>query len=227
MRDIFPEAKLVIAGSARLYKKNQDIGSFGIGTPAFEKQYVLPIIEKFGSLKDAGITFTGLLSPQKLRELYSESALGIVNLNWHSFSETFCCSAVEMLATGLPVLGVAKGALPETIGPSGGVVLLDSSSDILIAQEMKDLLNSSKRLAQMGENGRDWVQKQYGLDHIVDCWDQILFADSSQLEKLSGPWKGSKGIRFRLESLVGIIGCGRILDVFLWLARRAKQLVRK
>lgn len=224
VRAIEPQATLVLAGSTRLYNSNRNTGSLGVAASSFEQQYVLPIIEKFGSLERAGITLAGLLTPQELRKLYSESAMGIVNLNWDSYTETFCCSAVEMLATGLPVLSVSAGALPETIGRSGGAALLSSSNDVLIARKIADLLNSPERLAEMGNNGRDWVLNNYHLDRIVDHWEQVLSADCKQLDKLSGTWQGKKGMRYWIERLAGRMGCGKLFDAVLWLIRLTKKV---
>ncbi|HSV44002.1 MAG TPA: glycosyltransferase, partial [Candidatus Bathyarchaeia archaeon] len=141
--------------------------------------------------------------------------------------ETFCCSAVEMMATGLPVLSVARGALPETIGPSGGAVLVNSPDDDFIAKEMADLLNAPERLMRMGKNGRDWVTEHYELDHIVDCWEQMLLAGPYKLDNVSGRWQGPKGMRYWIERLIGRTGCGKIFDIFLWLARRVKELLMR
>ena len=52
--------------------------------------------------------------------MFNEASLGFINFNWDSFTETFCCAAMEILATELPVFSYAAGALPETLGQTGG-----------------------------------------------------------------------------------------------------------
>ncbi|MGH9894058.1 MAG: hypothetical protein ACREA0_19185, partial [bacterium] len=100
-----PSAVLSIAGSSRLYNEGRLVGRLGLADPAFEEKYLLPLVRQFGSLEAAGVKPVGLLSPVGLRALYSKSALGVLNLNWDDYTETYSCSAVEMLATALPVFG--------------------------------------------------------------------------------------------------------------------------
>ncbi len=140
VRETLPEATLTLAGSARLYGAGRCVGPLGVAAPEFERQYLEPLVARFGSLEAAGLRLPGLLTPAALRELYDASALGIVNPNWDASLETFCCAATEMLARALPVVSVARGAFPETIGRSEGARLVDQADPTRLAEAVVELL---------------------------------------------------------------------------------------
>lgn len=206
-----PRAILRIAGTGRLYGSVRELGQFGIASPEFESQYVAPIAEEFGSLSAAGIETVGLLSPMQLRDLYASASLGVVNMNWSEFTETFCCAATEMLATGLPVFSVARGALPETIGRSGGAFLTKQFMAQDAAEELASLLSNATHLSTLGQLGRQYVCREYGWDRIVREWSNLLRHDSN-VEELSGPWRGPRSLRYFVESTVGRLGMPWVID---------------
>lgn len=207
-----PHAVLSIAGSSRLYNDGRTVGTLGLAEPAFEEEYLLPLVRAFGSLEAAGVRPLGLLSPEELRALYARSALGVVNLNWDNFTETFCCTGVEMLATQLPVFGVAAGGLPETVGPSGGAVLASTPDLKAAAQQVIGLLDRPERLAELGHKGRAYVLDRYSLERLGDEWERILRSPASRLADVTGRWLGRRGMRYRVEWTAGSLGLGWVLD---------------
>ena len=202
VRRLEPGAKLLLAGSEKLYGSDRAVGPSGLAAPAFEEQYLAPIIAEFGSLENAGIYPAGLLQPVALRDLYQQCRLGIVNPNWHEYTETFCCSAAEMLATELPVFSVARGALPETIGRTGGAWLTGHEDLQQAASELATLIRDPDRLRQLGRTGAQFVRQHYGLGHIVDAWERV-FGDPSRLDLHAGPWRGPTNVRYRMERWAG------------------------
>jgi hypothetical protein len=97
-------ATLVMAGSSKLYGQSRATGPLGVASAEFESRHIEPLIRTWGSLDACGIAMPGLLTPAALRDLYWTAALGIVNPNWHQATETFSCTAIEMLSSSLPVL---------------------------------------------------------------------------------------------------------------------------
>lgn len=207
-----PSAMLSIAGSSRLYNAGRRVGSLGLADPAFEEKYLLPLVRQFGSLEAAGVRPVGLLSPDGLRTLYSKSALGVLNLNWDDFTETYSCAAVEMLATELPVFGVAVGALPETVGHSGGAVLAGTPDLGAAADQLIGLLDRPDRLAELGRRGREFVLERYSLPRIGDAWERLLRCPASELASSSGRWSGTRGLRYWIEWTAGVAGLGGVLN---------------
>ena len=199
VRKALPNARLFVIGGQQLYQDHLKTGRFGIAMPEFEEKYLAPIVDEFGNFDKAGIEFTGVLSPLEMRTLYKKCSLGVANLNMVEFTETFCCSAVEMLSTEMPVLSVAAGALPETIGRSGGAVLLDNNGPEQVAYHIVKHLRDPLTLAKMGRSGREYVVDNYNVDRIIDCWERILSAQNSELQKHCGRWMGPRTIRYYIE----------------------------
>lgn len=202
---------LRIAGTGRLYGSGRELGPFGIANPEFEARYVAPLASEFGSLSAAGVEPLGLLSPRELREQYARASLGVVNPNWNEYTETFCCAATEMLGTRLPVFSVARAALPETIGRSGGALLTRRESLETAARQLGELVADSARLARLGAAGRAYVCEAYGLERIVDEWERLL-QHGEDIEALCGPWRGPRTARYFLELIAGRLGATWLLD---------------
>lgn len=223
VRKRVPDAVLSMAGSGRLYGSERPVGRFGVAAPEFEEQYLEPLVAQFGSLEAAGVRLVGLLQPEELIDLYRKSSLGFVNFNWNGACETFCCSAVEMLATELPVFSFAVGALPETIGVTGGAVLANTPDLSRAADSVAALLGEPERLRLLGSTGNTYVREHYALDRIVDGWERVIAAGAEDLEQLSGRWRSARNLRYWLERTSGRTGCGRVLDSGLAAARSLRR----
>lgn len=226
VRRQLPNAHLTVVGSAKLYGDDWEVGDMGLAEPAFEENYVLPLITEFGSLETAGVTFAGLLPANAIIALCRQSAVGLVNFNWGGSLETFCVVAVEMLANKLPVLSFARGALPETIGRSGGAVLLRSPSLEAAAEQLASMLKDSDRLSRLGEVGYDYVARHYSLEHILDRWEMFLESSPDQFERLSGPWAGPTGMRYQMARIVRLLGIGGAYQAAIEKAKVVRSLLR-
>jgi glycosyltransferase involved in cell wall biosynthesis len=224
VRRRLPDATLTIAGSARLYGRGRSLGPLGLAEPQFEKRFLVPLVERYGSLECSGIELAGLLPASKLLELYRESALGVVNPNWSAATETFCCTGVEMLAAGTPVVSVARGALPETLGASGGAVLVSRPDVAGLADAIVELLQQPERLQTLAEAGRTFVRSHYSLERIVDHWQRILAAPVHDLSRLSGPWEyRPQRARYVAERLCGKLGLGQAVELARVVVRRVAR----
>ena len=221
-----PGIRLCLAGTGRLYGTERQLGEFGIASPEFEVRYIVPLAAEFGSLDAAGIEPLGLLSPRALRELYAGASLGVVNMNWTEYGETFCCAATEMLGMGLPVFSVARDALPETIGCSGGAVLTRHESVARATREFCELVADPSRLARLGATGRSHVRQAYGLEHILDEWERLLRQDD-HIEGLSGRWRGPWNPQYVLELAAGRLAAPWLIDTPARGRRAALRLIRR
>jgi glycosyltransferase involved in cell wall biosynthesis len=227
VREQLPDATLVVAGSGRLYGDKRPLGPLGVAAPDFEAHYLQPLVEKFGSLEASGIQMAGLLTPSALRDLYGQCALGVANLNWERDTETFCCSAVEMLASSLPVFSVARGALPETIGRSGGAFLMKSPDLRAAASEVVRLLRAPERLEAVGQLARRYVDTHYTLAVILDHWERLLSGAAQDLHARTGRWASHRGLRYWAEVTCGRLRLGRTFESCLAAAGALRDLARQ
>lgn len=213
-----PSAKLLLAGTGKLYGEERSLGLHGISSPDFESRYVAPLADEFGSLHAAGVEPLGLLTPRELRGEYQRASLGVVNMNWNENEETFCCTAVEMLATGLPVFSVPRGALPETIGRSGGAFLTRRQEPSAAAEDFCTLLSNPGHLASMGATGRAFVRTEYAWERVLDQWARLVDRDG-EVSVINGPWRGPVTPRYYLERSAGLMKAGWLLDAAAFAVR--------
>ena len=122
---------------AELYKRNVDsyyrfifVGRYD-GVPRYYAQ-VRALISEFQMLPDR-FWFTGPVPDDDLAAFYRWADV-YVSLSEH---EGFCVPLVEAMATDVPVLAYAAGAVPETLGGAG---VLFEPKDLELASEMLGML---------------------------------------------------------------------------------------
>ena len=105
-------------------------------------------IERLG-LEDA-VTLAGVVSAERLVELYAEAEVAVVP----SLYEGFSLPAVEAMACGVPLVCTTGGALPEVVGRGGDTALLVPPNDpgALAAAIVRALDDAAlrRRLARAG-----------------------------------------------------------------------------
>ena len=114
------------------------------------------------------VTWTGLLSKDKLYELYSIADIGVMP----SFHEQCSYVAIEMMMYGLPVIGSTSTGLKEMItdGENGfhiPVIEYDDKSEFdisLLAEKMLYLLQNPEKRKCIGQNARKRYEEQYAMD---------------------------------------------------------------
>jgi glycosyltransferase involved in cell wall biosynthesis len=118
---------------AELYKRNVDsyyrfifVGRYD-GVPRYYAQ-IRALIDQFEMLPER-FWFTGPVPDADLATFYRWADV-YVSLSEH---EGFCVPLVEAMATGVPIVAYAAGAVPETLGGAG---LLFSPKDLELASEL-------------------------------------------------------------------------------------------
>jgi glycosyltransferase involved in cell wall biosynthesis len=115
-----PEAELHVFGSTGLHRPDAPTGTTGVMTPEFEQKY-------WRSL--SGIHLRGSVGREELFAELKKTRVAVVNPNVTGSTETFCLSAVEAQACGVPVVGGAAQGLFETVD--------DGRSGILVSDELQ------------------------------------------------------------------------------------------
>lgn len=81
----FPDAKLNIIGSGKLYSRDFNLGTFGIAESSFEKQLLEPLLDENGDIIPS-VRFWGVLGPEKkqILQIRKSAYLILVALEKHS-----------------------------------------------------------------------------------------------------------------------------------------------
>lgn len=121
-----------------------------------------PQKEQFEALGDPRIITPGFVTDRATLARYLASADLYVSA---MPNETFGVSVIEAQASGLPVVGVNGGAMPERVLP--GMGLLGPVADVrAMAANIQSVLASDHRA--MGERGRAYVSGEYSWPHSME-----------------------------------------------------------
>jgi glycosyltransferase involved in cell wall biosynthesis len=108
---------------------------------------------------DSLITFGGYRSD--MSQLYQGSFCGVIpSSGWDSFPRT----ALEMAATGLPVVASRLGGLPEAVADRETGLLFEPGNKTQLADCLETLLNNPGLAVSYGERGRKRCEMQFDLE---------------------------------------------------------------
>jgi glycosyltransferase involved in cell wall biosynthesis len=184
----FPDAKLSVIGSVKVYGDNFFVGPLGIAETSYEEQHIIPYLcDKKGQL-DPSVTFHGQLGQEKF-EIMNKASVGIVNPTGNS--ETCCVSAVEMSACKLPVVTGAYYALLDTVWHNQ-TGLLGRGVDEL-SENICKCLGDQTLVERLGRAGYQRVQEQYDFGVVVRRWYDLFQAlEKGTVPEVSGRLKNWK-----------------------------------
>ena len=115
-----------------------------------------------------------------------------------SLSEGFSNAIIQAMASALPVVATRVGGNPELVRPACGFMVPPRDPDAL-AQKLSLLASSPERRQQMGQAGREWVERHCSLDLMVraymDAFDRIVVGrfpgpSSGSMARAGPPWTG-------------------------------------
>lgn len=156
-----PQARLRVFGGADLYGPRAAQGQL---TP-FE-QHCRALLQASGQLDR--VVFEGTRGLERY-EAYRDVAVGVVNPSGRD--ETFCLSAAEFSACGIPVVSARRHALVNTV--RHGATGLLARSDAELARCCVELLQNPERAWQLGQQGRLYVHHAFGVDRVRAGWIQL------------------------------------------------------
>ena len=168
-----PNATLRICGSALMHDPNTCIGRTGVLDVDVEEEF----LDFFGnhpiSTKEADIELMGIRGMKEVCNDIKSSAVVVVNLNLTGSVETFCRSAVEAQVAGIPVIGAARGSLPEVIANGKTGLLINSKSPSVLAKTIITLLKNDRLRQRMGLTGAEWAEQFADYKLIAKDWESV------------------------------------------------------
>jgi glycosyltransferase involved in cell wall biosynthesis len=126
------------------------------------KTYAPELVQKFRLA--SRVTFTGKVSPESLRQLYTSSEAVVLP----SLYEGFGLPAAESMACGTPVIATRAGALPEVVGDHGAGILVPTRDPQALSQAIIELLRDPERRKKMGVAGRQRVEKLFTWERVAE-----------------------------------------------------------
>lgn len=130
------------------------------GTP--HKTHAPQITQKLGL--GPRVTFTGKVSAEVLRQLYTTSEIVVLP----SLYEGFGLPAAESLACGTPVVATRAGALPEVVGEDGAGIFVPPRDPQALAQAIQEILRDEQKRKKMGCAGRQRVEELFSWKKVAE-----------------------------------------------------------
>jgi glycosyltransferase involved in cell wall biosynthesis len=167
-----PQARLNVCGSPGLYGKTESLGQYGIAEAQYEQLILAPLGGSRESAQSLGVTFLGSLTKHRLREQIQQSSLVVVNPTVSGSIETFCLSAAEPLALGVPVVGGHAGGLLEVVGHEQGGLLAHDSAEL--QAHLQRLIEQPEQRAAFGREGQARTRKLHSKKAALERWSALL-----------------------------------------------------
>lgn len=160
-----PDARLHVIGSGELYAKNlYKMGKYNIAEEKYEDSFIQFLTDDNGNLFPS-VIFHGLMGIEKI-DIIKQTAVGVVNPS--GATETFCISAVEFEAAGVPVVTADVPGIHTT--------MIDTSTGLLIkrADELADaiirLLIDKDLNNKMSVSAREFAVSEFSPEKLVLRW---------------------------------------------------------
>lgn len=164
-----PGVKLHVIGGGNLYDKNVKLGKYNIAEENYENQFINYITDSEGIL-NKNIKFMGVLGGSRKIYEMSKAKVGIVNPI--AKDETFCISAIEFGALGVPVVARKRYGLLNTIDNNKSGMLFRSEKEMV--NQIVNLLNNNEECDTKGKYAVEYVNSKFDINNISYNWKVML-----------------------------------------------------
>lgn len=161
--DKYPDAKLNVIGSGKLYDRNSILGKYGIAEESYENLFMKYLTDDKGNILPS-VTFHGILGAEK-NDILKRTKVGVPNPS--GVSETFCITALEMQAMGCLVTTLNYGGLKNTVFKTG---ILYNSTDELADCIIKLLKEKDNKIEEFYR----FIEENFSFEKITNDWIRML-----------------------------------------------------
>ena len=114
------------------------------------------------------LELTGFQSPEQMAKIYKEASI----LCMTSTSEGLPLTALEAMASGVPVVATAVGGLTDLLLGGAGVLADKPAAESMLGQ-IDSLLQNPDRYEQIRRTARAKIEKQYSIDQLASDTKQV------------------------------------------------------
>lgn len=168
--DKVPSAKLYVIGSGKLYDKEKGLGRYNIADKIYENKFMKYLVNDNGEIIES-VKFLGILNGKNKIEVISKSKVGITNPT--GFGETFCISAIEFQALGVPIITAKTNGLLETVDNNMSGLLVKNKKQLL--NSIIHLLENNEMNLKMSYYAKEYVRDNFDIYSICAEWKKMLY----------------------------------------------------
>jgi len=162
-----PDAELHIIGSGQLYNRTQRMGALGIADAEYEETFKR-YLSTNGVLHD-DVVFHGMLGYNK-NDVISLAKVGVVNPT--GYGETFCISALEFSALGVPVVTKNVGGPKNLIRNRKTGILYNHVRQL--PQKVVFLLTHDKIRKRYSQEAIEYTRKNFDSSKTLPSWQRLV-----------------------------------------------------
>jgi glycosyltransferase involved in cell wall biosynthesis len=171
---LHPDYRLYVAGGASLHGSAGPLSTNGIFEREYEDRCLKELLyDDEGNLREE-IVLLGRISRKEVLEHLSNTRVALVNPSWTSEPETFCVSAVEAQALGVPVVSTFRGGLPEVIDDGKSGILVKDKDDRTMVDAIERITGNERLASNFAAHGMANVAAKFDLSRIASEWDKKL-----------------------------------------------------
>lgn len=224
----FPDAKLSVIGSVKMYGDKLTVGPLGVANDDYERNHIMPYLCDATGTVHPSVTFHGQMGREKF-SVIRRASVGIVNPTGQT--ETCCVSAVEMSACKVPVVTGAYYALLDTVLHNQTGLLGRGPDDL--AKNICALLGNPVRARELGEAGYKRAHDQYDFISVAPRWVELFTAlKAGRVPKAYGHlrnilyhYKSLRLINLPLQMTLGrVMPWPSVLELQAWAYTRIQAL---
>jgi glycosyltransferase involved in cell wall biosynthesis len=132
-------------------------------------------MRKLASDLNADVDFLGYMTGSALHSAVAAARAIVLPSEWY---ENAPMSVLEAYASGKPVIGARIGGIPELIQDRQTGITFESGNAAALAAALRELMTASAtQIAQMGRDGRSWIEREFTLQHyrerMLDLYQTI------------------------------------------------------
>ena len=163
-----PDAKLWVIGDGTVYGSNNVLGKWNIAEESYESSWRRYLSDENGN-PHSSVKFWGKLGTEKY-EILSNVTVGVPNPSGQT--ETFGSSAVDFLASGVPVVTARCHGFLDTVPHKRAGYLCSKS--VQLRRNIIKLLNDATLNRKMGEYGKEKVIQDFSVKKIIPQWEELV-----------------------------------------------------
>ena len=138
------------------------------------------LVKEKNKSKEKNIVFTGYVNYDDIDSLYAIADLGIIP---SIINEACPLTAIEMMASGIPVICTNSGGLPELINDKCGVIVDRNNLTENLNQAIRKVYNNKNLLDIYAKNAKLRSKKFTKEKYVADFW-KYLDEFNKELEKI-------------------------------------------
>lgn len=163
-----PDAELNVIGNGTLYNADSKLGKYGVAGSIYEGQFMKWLKTEEGNILPS-VHFLGKMGSEK-KDVFKRTCIGIINPT--ARTETFGLGAVEMQASGVPVVLRRKNAFHDVVANNESGFLFRSERQM--CSQIIKLLTDSSLAEKMGNHGILFVREKFSGERIAEEWKKLF-----------------------------------------------------